>query len=66
MKEEDPLWVCAFSIYQSDGKADGPPIAQQLGKKSNSGPFAIVLKGPHLMIAIITDVCNIYTWLWFI
>ena len=43
--KEGPFWVCAFSIYQSMDKKDGPTIPQQLGEDPFYGPFATVLKG---------------------
>ena len=64
--KKGPFWVCAFSIYQSDGEGDTPTIAQQLGPDPNYGPFATVLKGAESMVAVVTDKCDIYTRLWYV
>ena len=58
--EEGPFWICAFAIYQSDDKNDGPTIAQQLGKDPAYGPFATVLKGAESMVAVITETCDFH------
>ncbi len=59
-------WVCALSIYQSYGDNDEPTIKQQLGDDPDYGPFATVLKGADLMLAVITGAGNfdIYARLW--
>lgn len=59
-----PYWVCALSIYQSDGAGDSPTIAQQIGSDPEYGAFSTVLKGADLMLAVVTETCNIYTHLW--
>ncbi len=61
-----PFWVCALSIYQSDGDHDLPTIADQLGPDPDYGPFATVLKGADMMMAVITDGCDIYSRLWYV
>ena len=58
--------MCAFSIYQSDGEGDSPTIGEQLGSDPEYGPFATVLKGADSMIAVVTEVCDIYTRLWYV
>lgn len=63
---KDPLWICALSIYQSNNEADSPTIGQQLGPNPQFGPFATVLRCAVLMIAVITDACDIYTRLWYV
>ena len=62
--EEGPFWVCAFSIFQSQGDDDKPTIAEQLGPDPEFGPFATVLKQANVMVAVVTIMCNIYTRLW--
>ena len=62
-----PFWVCALSIYQSDDNDDDPPsISAQLGPDPAYGPFATVLKGADVMMAVITDKCDIYSRLWYV
>jgi len=63
-KEEGPFWVCAFSIHQNNDPAKGVTIGQQLGKDPEYGPFATILKEVDLMLAVLTDECDIYTRLW--
>ena len=58
--KKGPFWVCAFSIYQSDGEGDSPTISEQLGDDPSYGPFATVLKGAESMVAVVTVECDIY------
>merc|ERR1740124_282734 len=62
--QKGPFWVCALSIYQSDGEGDSPTIGEQLGDDPEYGPFATVLKDAVCMIAVVTAICDIYTRLW--
>jgi len=62
--EEGPFWICALSIYQNSDESKGVTIAEQLGSDPKFGPFATVLKGADLMLAVLTHECNIYTRLW--
>lgn len=59
-----PFWVCAFSIYQSEGAGDSPTIAEQIGPDPEYGAFSTVLKGADLMLAVVTEACDTYTRLW--
>ena len=65
-KEKGPFWVCACSIYQNNNPAKGVTIGQQLGTDPEYGPFATVLKEVDLMLAVLTDGCDIYTRLWYV
>ena len=60
---EDPVWVCAFAIYQNNDISDGPTINQQIGPKPKFGPLAIILVVADSMLAVITgdEICEIYT-----
>ncbi len=60
---EGPFWICALSIYQNEDIAE-VTIAEQLGPKPETGPFATVLKQVDQMVAIMTQSCDIYTRLW--
>jgi len=60
---EGPFWVCAFSIYQNNDLEE-VTISKQLGPDPHYGPFATVLRQSDLMIAIMTQSCDIYTRLW--
>ena len=62
--EEGPFWICALAIYQNGDPSKGVTIGQQLGTNPEAGPFATVLKGADLMLAVLTSVCDIYTRLW--
>jgi len=64
-KEEGPFWVCAFSIYQNNDDTKGVTIGEQLGSDPEYGPFATVLRGVDLMLAVLTAECDIYTRLWY-
>ncbi len=59
-----PFWICTFAIYQNQGDHDHPTVGEQLGSDPEYGPFATVLKAAKLMMAVITDTCDIYTRLW--
>ena len=61
-----PFWICAFSIYQSDGDGDSPSIGEQLENEPEYGPFSTVLKAAYWMVAVVTDERNIYTRLWYV
>ena len=63
---QGPFWICAFSIYQSDGDGDPPTIAQQLGPDPEKGPFATVLRAAKRMVPVITKKCDIYTRKWYV
>ena len=56
--------MCAFAIHQSDDHS--PTIEEQLGPDPEYGPFATVLRYADSMVAIVTDVCDIYTRLWYV
>ena len=58
-----PFWVCALSIYQNED-LPGVTISDQLGPDPHYGPFATVLRQAELMIAIVTNACNIYSRMW--
>eukprot|EP01038_Epipyxis_sp_PR26KG_P012640 gene12640-16948_t len=62
---EGPYWICAFAIYQPEDIPE-VSIAKQLGTDPMRGPFATVLnqKETELMLAVITQQCDIYTRLW--
>eukprot|EP01038_Epipyxis_sp_PR26KG_P016555 gene16555-22603_t len=62
---EGPYWICAFAIYQPEDIPE-VSIAKQLGNDPMRGPFATVLnqKETELMLAVITEQCDIYTRLW--
>ena len=62
--EEGPFWVCAFSIYQNNDPDKGVTIWQQLGSDPEHGPVATVLRVVDLMLAVLTEECDIYTRLW--
>merc|ERR1740124_1249392 len=67
--EKGPFWICAMAIYQNgDSEDDYVPeeisITEQLGPDFETGPFATVLKSVSVMIAVVTDVCDINTRLW--
>lgn len=60
---QGPFWVCALSIYQNEDLPD-VTIEKQLGPIPSNGPFSTVLKQADHMVAIMTDLCDIYTRLW--
>ena len=64
--EMGPFWVCAFSIHQNHGNNDKPTIAEQLGPNPEYGPFTTVLRQANIMIAVVTELCDIYTRLWYV
>ena len=61
-----PFWVCAFSIYQNNVPDKGVTIGEQLGSDPEYGPFATVLRDVDIMLAVLTDECDIYTRLWYV
>ena len=54
------------TIGNWDDPEKGIAISEQLGSDPECGPFATVLKFASLMLAVMTDECNIYTRLWYV